>query len=345
MKRQYQEVLGHFAFWVIIVFTYALSEFGYSHSFAEALLYETLFLPVRVITVYINWFILIPRILYSGKGLVYLLVLAGTLFLFSFGQRLFAIYWAVPRFFPQWISSAPDPWNLIKIFQNLIIIAAPIAFSTGIRIFLDWNRQKTRSQILEKEKLSAELKYLRSQINPHFLFNTLNNLYGLSREKSHRVPGLLLKLSDFLSYALYENQHDESTLQKEIDLVEDYLALELARHDDRIKLIKDFPLIVDPKIKAPSFLLIPLVENAFKHGAREETGIAEIGIHLTLVEGWIYFTIKNTLPQDNSNGPKTNGIGLTNLRRRLDILYEHRYQLQTEQTSTHYEATLKLQTK
>ncbi|NND32000.1 MAG: histidine kinase [Saprospiraceae bacterium] len=342
MKRWHQEVMGHLAFWVIIMFTYALSEFGYSHSFADAFLYEILFLPVRVIAVYLNWFVLIPRILYKNRVLPYLLSLALILFLLAFAQRIFAIYWAVPNFFPQWQSSTPNPWDLIRIFQSLVIIAAPVAFSTGIRIYLDWNLQKNKSQRLQKEKLDAELKYLRSQLNPHFLFNTLNNLYGLAREKSPKVPGLILKLSDFLSYSLYENQQSESSLKKEISLVNDYIELELARYGERVQLEKSFPEEISEDIKVPAFLLLPLIENVFKHGVKEETGTARIRLSMNLSSNMMEFKVINTIPEEITRANAGYGIGLKNLRRRLEILYDERHELNATTNQNQFTVHLKL---
>ena len=342
MKRWHQEVLGHLTFWVIVIFTYALSEFGYSHSFADALLYEFLFLPVRVIAVYINWFVLIPTLLYRSRVWQYLISLGLIIYFLAFAQRIFAIYWAIPTFFPQWVSSSPDPWDFIKIFQSLVIIAAPVAFSTGIRIYLDWNRQKSKSQQLQKEKLDVELKYLRAQVNPHFLFNTLNNLYGLSRENSPRVPALILKLSDFLSYSLYENQQGKSNLKKEIDLVNDYIVLEMSRFGERVQLSKSFSNQINPKIKVPSFLFLPLVENAFKHGVKEETKTANIQFYLDIQGNILVFKAVNTVPDNPHEDQSSSGIGLTNLRRRLEILYDKRHELRAQRKDNRFEVVLKL---
>lgn len=321
---------------------YALSEFGYTNNFRTALLYEIAYLPSRILAVYINWFILIPRLLYQNRIIAYLLVLGVCLFILAIVQRYFLIEFVNPILFPEWTDGASTDRLLFRIFQSVVVIASPVAFSTGIKIFLDWYRQRSREKQLEKERISTELKYLKSQINPHFLFNTLNNLYGLSMEKSEKVPTLILKLSDFLSYSLYETQgQHESILQKELDLAQDYIELETARYDSRVQVNWQSYCPEADRITVPSFLFIPLVENAFKHGVREEIKNSEININTRIENYTIIFTIDNTIA-DQSPCEDQGGIGLQNLRRRLDLLASDSYALNTELRDNKYFAELKL---
>ncbi|GJM31493.1 MAG: histidine kinase [Saprospiraceae bacterium] len=335
-------IAGHLLFWLIITLTYAASEWGYRDNFAQAILFEVIFLPSRLIAVYVNWFILIPRLLYQNKVFSYLCILTILLFLLATLQRYYTLYWAYPVFFPSWMTQPPQPLVFFRIVQNLVIITSPVAFSTGIKLFFDWYDQKNKTRKLEKEKAEAELKYLRSQINPHFLFNTLNSLYGLSLEKSDKVPKLLLKLSDLLSYSLYESAVKRIHLKKELQLIKDFIALEKERYEDRVNITWKIKEADFTDLQLAPLLLMPLVENAFKHGVKEESNQAHLSISLFRQPNGIVFEVINTIPAFSSPEDQPEGIGLANLGRRLEILYPGQYELITRKANNHFVATLKL---
>ena len=332
---------GHIAFWLVIMLTYAASEWGYRNNFQEAIIFEFLYLPIRLIAVYVNWFLLIPLLLYKNQIVRYLLTLIILLFLLAFVQRILNVYWGYPTFFPQWFKKPLEVWVFFRIIQNLVIIASPVAFSTGIKIFLEWYQQKNKARQLEIEKRVAELKYLRAQINPHFLFNTLNNLYGLSLEQSQKVPQLILKLSDFLSYSLYDSTVDKLAIQKEIKLINDFIALEKERYEGRLKLDWQIDDALDMDLQIAPLLLMPLVENAFKHGVKENIDQTKISLQLKKENTQLFFKIVNTIPPTSS--PKSvKGIGLNNLKRRLDLLYPNQYSLEIIPENHQFTAILKL---
>ena len=324
---------------------YAISDWGYENNFRNALIYEMLFLPARLIAVYVNWFILIPRLLYRNKMLTYLFSLAVMLLVITVLQRYFTLYWGYPTFFAEMVAKAPPPQPLLwyRVVQVLVVITSPVAFSTGIKLFFDWYAQRNRTKQLALEKREAELKYLHAQINPHFLFNTLNNLYGLALEKSNKVPQLILQLSDLLSYSLYDAALEHSSVHHEIKVIEDFVALERERYGDRLHLSWDIDENIDPKIEVAPLLFMPLVENAFKHGAQENLSRCNIEIKLQQTPKGILFKVYNTLQQNPVTREQTNGIGLKNLRRRLDLIYPSKYALDFEQTEQSFTAQLNLQ--
>ncbi|MDB5252962.1 MAG: histidine kinase [Flaviaesturariibacter sp.] len=184
-----------------------------------------------------------------------------------------------------------------------------------------YTRLKHMTQQLRIEKQEAELNYLRSQTNPHFLFNTLNNIYSLARDKSDRAPESILRLSKMLRFMLYEAGGDYIAVGQELRIIDDYIALEQLRYDEslRINLTTD---IEDPKQALPPLLLIPLVENAFKHGVSETRGNAFVDIHLSIRNSRLRFLVRNSAESPEADGrqPKEN-IGLSNLRRQLALLY------------------------
>lgn len=332
---------GHLLFWAVIMFTYALSEWGYRNNFWEAILFELLFLPVRLVAVYVNWFVLIPSYLYRNRILVYLLLLLLLLFALAIAQRYITLYWGYPVFFPEWVSTTQpiEPLVFFRIVQNVVIIVSPVAFSTGIKIFMDWYAEKNRARQLAIEKREAELKYLKSQINPHFLFNTLNNLYGLSIERSQKVPRLILQLSDFLNYSLYESAADQISVAKEMKLIEDFVALETERYEQRVQVNWSIDETALDDLISP-LLFVPLVENAFKHGVREALQQAQIDISLQRQGDWLTIQVVNTIPDDGVDDEP--GIGLKNLTRRLELLYPGRYTLQAAEEDGIYRARLRL---
>lgn len=322
--------------------TYAASEWGYRNNFQEAMIFELLYLPIRMIAVYVNGYILIPKWLYKNKILAYLFSLVGLLFLLAIAQRFLNVYWGYPNFFPAWFKKPIEVWTFFRIVQNLVIIASPVAFSTGIKFFMDWYQQKNKAKQLEIEKRAAELKYLRAQINPHFLFNTLNNLYGLSLENSQKVPLLILKLSDFLSYSLYDSAEKKLPLFKELKLIRDFIDLEKERYEGRLELNWQMGKNLDKNINIAPLLLMPLVENAFKHGVKENIEQTKITILLQQNENELQFQVVNTVPSKKEE-QTPNGIGLKNLKRRLDLLYPNLHELITIPEKHQFTATLKLQ--
>lgn len=329
MGVNWKYILYHILFWVVIMLAFAVSEWGYRQSLKEAIIFELLFLPSRLVAVYVNWFILIPKILYRNKILNYFAVLVLVIALASIAHRYFVLYWGYPNYFPQWVDVTQDKvYDLPRLVQNALIIVSPVAFTTGFKLFFNWFRQRKETEMLKEEKRQAELKFLKSQINPHFLFNTLNSVYGLALERSKKTPGLILKLSDILSYTLYESGMGEVALVKEIQLIKDIISLEKERFGKRL----DISFIVegDPKkMQIPPLLLIPLVENAFKHGIHNEVKKGWINISLSAQENVLRFHISNSVPSDSENKDK-DGLGLMNIKRRLELLYEKRHHLEIE---------------
>ena len=196
-----------------------------------------------------------------------------------------------------------------------------IGFVTAIKLAIDWIKQKEYLTETNEMLLENELKYLRSQIQPHFFFNTLNNLYSLTIDKSDKAPDLILKLSDLMKYFLYETGKEFQTLENEISHIKDYIEIEKLRYDENLKVnfninSKTKKVIVKPLI------LIPLVENAFKHGARNSKKNGYISIDLNATSNLLDFRIENSFEKPTKKiKAQIGGIGLTNLKKRLDLNY------------------------
>ena len=230
---------------------------------------------------------------------------------------------ALENFFPRGIFSA--------------IVFGIIKYSYDFRIL------KETAQKLRIEKQEAELNYLKSQTNPHFLFNTLNNIYALARDKSDLAPTSILQLSKILRFMLYETNVDFIAIEQELKIMDDYIALEKLRYDESLT-VNFNQNIEDMKQVIPPLLLIPLVENAFKHGVSETRNQPFVDIHLSVKEHQLKFIVKNsTEVSENEENVKEN-IGLSNLRRQLELLYKD-YNLSVFQGESDFTATLKINLK
>lgn len=202
----------------------------------------------------------------------------------------------------------------------------PIVFTAvAIKLLKYWYTNQKAQQILRQEKLQAELKFLKTQIHPHFLFNTLNNLYALTLKKSDKAPETVLKLSELINYMLYECRSDEVSLTREIKFIRNYVDIEKMRYGDKLDVdIRVSGEVTDRKI-AP-LILLPFVENCFKHGASED--LQQSWVKVTIDSHPDHLVIKVENSKAGTNGhTREEGIGIENVKRRLDLLYPEKHAL------------------
>ncbi|HEX8278477.1 MAG TPA: histidine kinase [Segetibacter sp.] len=283
----------------------------------------------------------IPFILRKRKAIIYnvltgILLLFVHLMLYSYGSyawRLLGIqlhvYTALKSF------SSTD-----QAVENQMAYSVGSVFFFGIiRHIYNYIKLKQAEQQLRIEKQAAELNYLRSQTNPHFLFNTLNNIYSLARDKSDLAPESILRLSKILRFMLYETGGEYIAIEQELKIMNDYIALEQLRYDESLRVNFNYD-IEDMKQALPPLLLIPLVENAFKHGVSETRGHPFVDIHLSVKQRHLAFFVKNSAEASAERSVKEN-IGLSNLRRQLELLYKD-YNLSLQQGESVFTAILKI---
>jgi len=214
-----------------------------------------------------------------------------------------------------------------------------VTFATAIKITLDFLKEHKRVTDLEKSQLETELLFLKSQVSPHFFFNTLNNIYSLAVEKSSKTPKVILKLSELMRYMLYETKNKRQTLENEILCIQNYLDLERIRHDDRLEVNMSISGDIQDKEIAP-ILLLSFVENSFKHGVNKNIGKVKIDIIFKIKEDFLYFTISNPMPattkyEENLN--KSSGIGIENVKKRLELGYnKNDYKLSIKNKKNHF---------
>ncbi len=216
------------------------------------------------------------------------------------------------------------------LLLTALTITYTVAITMSLKLIKHWYEKERLTKELEKLNTETELKYLKSQINPHFLFNSLNSVYALALQKSDLAPELILKLSDILRYILYEGSEKKVSLSQEIKYLKSYLELEKVRHGDRMDLAIEIEGDTESKEIAP-MLLIPFVENSFKHGLGKNIAKGYVKVTVQTHDDRIHFEIANSKPKNGSEVSKrknyNGGIGLLNVKKRLNLLYPKKHQL------------------
>ena len=239
-----------------------------------------------------------------------------------------------------------DLFSLGFMLPSAMAVMYTTAITMSLKLVKQWYENERLAKDLEKVNTETELKYLKSQINPHFLFNSLNSIYSLSLKKSDLAPELILKLSDILRYILYEGSEKKVSLLQEVKYLKSYLELEKVRHGDRMDL--DIKLLgnLDAYEIAP-MLLIPFVENSFKHGLGKDRAKGFVNVYLSVENNLLLFSIANSKPKNGHEISKekgyTGGIGLKNVKKRLNLLYPNKHKLSVGEINNEFKVELKLE--
>jgi sensor histidine kinase YesM len=300
--------------------------------------YSLLSIVFYVALVYFNLFYLIPNYLTEKRFLLYIGLFTSSVLLITSLKivLLYIFFTGYPDF--QHNLLVNQPW----IFVSSFFIGGS---STVFKIITDWVRHQRTLQELETQQMQSELRFLKSQINPHFLFNTLNNLYALTLRKSDKAPDIVLKLSEMMRYMLYDCNEKRVLLSKEVNYMENYLDLERLRQGKNTEItFKVVGNIEDQKI-AP-LMFIPFLENSFKHGLSHSISPGFVRIQLTADRHWVEFSIENNKPDvimPSHDGRKSGGIGLVNVHRRLDLLYPDHYALDIDDNPNTYRVRMKIE--
>lgn len=327
----------HPMFWVVLLALYSLWEMivngqGFFFAFSN----NALRLLILGAGVYYNIYVLIPKYLAVKKFYKY----------FGFLVLLVLIITPIETLL-LYLKSFSAPSMQTAILENLNAFFLPNFFilgtSTLAKITLDWYKNIQERKELEKQNMQSELRFLKSQINPHFLFNTLNSLYALTLKKSDLAPDIVLKLSEMMRYMLYECNEKLVNLSKEVHYIRNYIELERLRQGPHT----DILFAVDGNIsdqKIAPLMFIPFIENCFKHGASNQLAKSFVYILLEVRKDTIDLFIENSKAENmaESSSSKSGGIGLVNVRRRLDLLYPDQYKLKIEDKPDSYAVYLTL---
>jgi len=278
----------------------------------------------------------IPRLNKKNK-IKSILLLAIQIFLFSFGLYAWRYLGIQLHLYTEFTSYSSCKEGVGDQFGASIFA---ILFFGVVRHFYNYRKLRLDAQQLKIDKQEAELNYLKSQTNPHFLFNTLNNIYSLARDKSDLAPESILRLSKILRFMLYETGSQFIAIEQELKIINDYIALEKLRYDKSLNVNFNYN-VEDMKQSIPPLLLIPLVENAFKHGVSETRGNPFIDISLSVKDRQLTFIIKNSYDGQSGQTKVIENIGLSNLRRQLELLYTE-FNLSIQPEESIFTSTLKI---
>jgi hypothetical protein len=312
-----QRLLLHILFWIAIV-TYFAWGFGFNVDYKTSFLNALLYLPGHMIMVYSLVYFLIPRFLITKKYVYFFAGFAATLIL----CMIYASFAQLS------INDAFKGFNMTT-GRNILPFVHVAGIAISINLLKYWWLQQRKTLEAVQQKTAAELELLKSQVHPHFLFNTLNNLYSRVLEKSDEAPAIVLKLSGLLRFMIYESAVPSIPLRTEINLLKEYISLEQLRYGNRL----DISLAVDGNMEnkeiAP-LLMLPLIENAFKHGASKQLDQCWISLNIHLTERAMYVKLLNSFEAEKPGSVDTTlgagkGIGLENVKRRLQLIYPGRY--------------------
>jgi len=302
-----------------------------------------------VLTFYFNFFYLIPNVLFKNKTSLFLVLnlLGGIFYVFIF--ILYDDYTNMPELmhkaFRPGVPFKPRKSFLNYYdFFNFLIFSMAVGISTSIGAVQKWQSDEKVRLELQQQQINSELSYLKAQINPHFFFNTLNNIYALTNIDVDKAKTALLKLSRMMRYVLYETEKNQTLLSKENDFIKDFIELMKLRLTSKVKLDVQIPEKIEDAEMAP-MLLLPFIENCFKHGISSQKE-SNILISLSREKNYLVLHTENTIFKSVENTPEGNasGIGMTNTIRRLDLLYPGKYQLEIdkENADNQFIITLKI---
>lgn len=337
-------VFYHILFWTVY-FSFNFLRWGsFYEDYWFSLKSNLIEFPLHIILVYFNIFYLMPRLIPRKLGW-YVFFLGISTLIISFIKLWMTYLFVTTEIYIEFgqIDSNLLAFNyVLSAFIGEIYV---VGITTAIQITFDWVQTKTKTKELERLNLETELDFLKSQIQPHFFFNTLNNLYSLTLSKSKRAPETVLKLSDLMSYVIYDANQKRVPLVNEIKHIQNYLDLEKLRYGDRLQIDFNVEGAIEGK-KIPPVLLLPFIENSFKHGTKVSDPVIPISIKVKVEENHLIFSTKNRKADfdmmDNGLETYKHGVGLQNTIRRLKLVFGDQYKLDIEDSEKEYEIKLKI---
>ncbi|MGI8583751.1 MAG: sensor histidine kinase [Chitinophagaceae bacterium] len=308
-----------------------------SYPFLSALLVQLIWLPVYMLYCYPFIYWVLPRLLLKGRYVQFAVIVLFWVFAGWYVNYYFRLYISIPF---------QELMEITKINRNpgqqgnFFTLIAVWCFASTCVLFKHWLRKQQEWLQAEKEKVSAELQLLKAQVHPHFLFNTLNNIYSFALENSPKTPELILKLSSLLSYMLYDCKAEQVLLEKEIEVMKDYVDLERERYGNKIEISWRIEGEVEDKCIAP-LLLLPFLENAFKHGTSEQLEKPWLSFDLVVKQNLMKCKVVNS---KNEFVPVSqHGIGVENVKKRLAFLYPGKYELKINDEGDFFVVSLLLE--
>lgn len=339
-------VVKHILFWLAYIAIGVFNDYSNidDHSFIEILVYHVNDAFFGAVMAYLTaYYFLTERFLKKGYLFTGFCFIISVYFIAAF-CRLSTVHLAetlvrTPPF------TQETPWEIFTDLRHIAFKYGPSILTASFiffiaKFFSDHSKEREKRLLLSKEKSEVELKMLRAQLNPHFLFNTLNNIYSLSIDNSPKTSSAIGKLAEILDYVLYKCNNDFVAISAEMQLISDYIELEKLRYDDRLEVNLTSEIVVENQV--PPLVFLSLVENAFKHGAGEDSGSPKIWIALQSDSSKTEFKVMNTFVDADETHDKE-AIGLNNISKQLELLYGEHYDLKTTKKNNLFSVTLVLQ--
>jgi len=329
-------ILYHIFFWTALYSFWIFLFQNRSFTISKTLTVEFCYLIFIALDFYLIMYVFVPRFFYNKQYVLLVGLILLTIGVSACMRAGVSKFMNLHFFLP----GKPQPAFDIILFNSFINIFIWVQVLTGAKMLLDRIRNQHYIALIEREKAASELSLLKAQINPHFLFNSLNAVYGHIDRENKTARNILLQFSDLLRYQLYECNVDHIGLAKEIEYIRNYVSIQRYRTEENLIVhlhISD--ALGNPGI--PPLLLVTFIENAFKYVSNYDDRENKINISLRMVNSTFRFHISNTKdPFRNHDLTKRSGIGIANARRRLEILYPCKHQLDIKETPDHYEVNL-----
>jgi len=335
MSRFFSYRLDHIIFWAFTVFFHGYTRLPWINKagLGQFILELVVRNGLLACAIYITILYAIPKIT-KGKQAAGVLGIILASLIYVFGKNAHDVY------FYGYVVGDPERQQFFyNTFYNLSIVTFYLAFATTLYLSKEWYLQRQKMRQIEMEKLNTELEYLRAQINPHFLFNSINTIYFQIDKQNTAARQTLEKFSEMLRYQLYECSEVSIAIEKEIQYLHNYIALQKLRLSDRYEVELETDVALS-EFFIPPLVLIPFVENAFKHVSHFTDKVNKIKVVLLKADNSLHFTSINTT--DDSPKKEPGGIGLKNVTRRLDLLYGEKYKLEIKSDNELFRVTLQI---
>ena len=344
-RRVYTITLAHhIIFWAIYFLLNTFRWGSYFDDYIYSIQSNLIGFPIHITLCYLTIYVLMPKFIYKRKYSLFLLFLITSISMMVVLKFNLTYYFLNENVWPE----GPEIVNTLTsdyVMDMMIGELYVITFVTAIKITMDWIKEHKISTDLEKAQLETQLLFLRSQVSPHFFFNTLNNIYSLSLEGSKRTPQVILKLSELMRYLIYETKEKRQDLKNEILCIQNYIELERIRYSDNLEVNMNISGDIEDKLIAP-ILLLSFVENAFKHGVNKSIGKIKVDIDFKVEAGFLNFKIVNAIPElsNKKNLIKNQGgIGLNNVKKRLKLGYKKEdYDISIDNSNQQFVVELKI---
>lgn len=327
----------HFIFWTIY-FIFNVVRFGsLNNDYWYSLKSNIVEFPLSIVYTYFIIYFIIPKLIVTKKYVQFFVYFTLSLVVFYLIKTGLIYLLVTKNVWPE--NEGFNSFTFDHIVEVTIGVLYVTALGSTLKLTYEWINEKRKNEELQKVQLQTELALLKSQIQPHFFFNTLNNLYALVINKSPNAPDVVLKLSEIMQYILYEVKEPEVPLLKAINYIYSYLELEKLRYGDKVK--SDIQIIGNiDEIEIPPLLFLPFIENCFKHGTYNNDDI-KVNIIFEIKDNFLFFTVENTF-EINNNKLVKHGIGIDNVKRRLQLLYNKNFTLKTTIQKNKFKVLLKL---